>query len=73
MSCINNNQNTEKQVDKVIKIEVVYHPGPLEKLFGQIGKCFDAIFNQKGNKLNAPIRKNKSVNKLNVILSAADL
>ena len=25
------------------------------------------------NKLNAPIRKNKSVNKLNIILSAADL
>ena len=47
MSCIKDNKNIEQQ-DKVIKIEVVYHPGPLEKIFGQIGKCFDAIFNQKG-------------------------
>ena len=50
MSCIKDNKNIEQQ-DKVIKIEVVYQAGPLEKLFGQIGKCFDAIFNQKGKKI----------------------
>ena len=53
----NDNKNTEQQVDKVIKIEVVYQPGPLEKLFGQIGKCFNAIFNQKGKQIERPYQE----------------
>ena len=53
----NDNKNTEQQVDKVIKIEVVYQPWPLETLFGQIGKCFDAIFNQKGKQIERPYQE----------------
>ena len=56
MSCIKDNKNIEQQ-DKVIKIEVVYQAGPLEKLFGQIGKCFDAIFNQKGKQIERPYQE----------------
>ena len=57
MSCINDNKNIEQRAEKVIKIEVVYQPGPLEKLLGQIGKCFDAIFNQKGKQIERPYQE----------------
>ena len=68
-----NNKKLEQQSDNVIKIEVVYQPGPLEKLFGQIGKCFNAIFDQKGTQIERPVRKNKNVKNLHIILPAADL
>ena len=52
-----NNKNLEQQSDNVIKIEVVYQLGPLEKLFGQTGKCFDAVFDQKGTQIERPCQE----------------
>ena len=40
--------------DNRIKIEVIYQPGPLEHLFGQVGKFFDCLFNKKGKRIERP-------------------
>lgn len=40
--------------DNKIKIEVIYQPGPLEHLFGQVGKFFDGLFNKKGKRIERP-------------------
>ena len=42
--------------DNKIKVEIVYKPGPLEFLFGQIGKIFDCLFNKKGKRIERPYR-----------------
>ena len=42
-----------------IKIEVIYKPGPLEHLFGQVGKFFDCLFNQRGKRIERPYNGRK--------------
>ena len=49
-------QHCRAESRDLIKI-VLLQPVPLEKLFGQIGKCFDAIFNQKGKQIERPYQE----------------
>ena len=54
-----NHQKRQSQPhsEQTIKIEIVYKPGPLEHLFGQIGKFFDCMFNNKGKRIERPYRR----------------
>lgn len=47
----------QEQTEKTVKIEVIYKPGPLEHLFGQIGKFFDCLFNKKGKRIERPYKR----------------
>ena len=47
------NRSRPPQDNKII-IEVIYQPGPLEHLFGQVGKFFDCLFNKKGKRIERP-------------------
>ena len=54
-----NHQKRQSQPhsEQTIKIEIVYKPGPLEHLFGQIGRFFDCMFNNKGKRIERPYRR----------------
>ena len=50
-------RQAQQHSEQTIKIEIVYKPGPLEHLFGQIGKFFDCLFNNKGKRIERPYRR----------------
>jgi len=36
---------------EIIRVEIIYKPGPIEHLFSGIGKFFDVLFNRGGRKV----------------------
>ena len=56
---INASASKPNAPENKVKIEVIYKPGPLEHLFGQVGKFFDSLFNQKGKRIERPYHGRK--------------